>query len=181
MTKKYREDPAHKLRRLKLECLELQRQLESTPQETEKPDVDEPSKIASSLQRRPRKKPDSQALLNELLKLKTGLDEDESRANHYSESHSLNRKKLEKRRIENQNLVESLDDGATKQKQGPAETRESPEELHPRSESPPLTNVSELDSRLDRLEKKIGVGIEEGNAVRPVNEPRCTILNSSIY
>lgn len=146
--------------------MQLQRQLESTPHEPKLDEQKDSTTGGSSTKRRANKAPDSQALLAELLKLKTGLNENESRANHYSDRILLDKTKLERRRTDNQDLVDSLNDtsAATINTLGDTASRKPVDsESQP---AQPISNVSELDSRLDKLEKKIGVGIEDGNAVR---------------
>ena len=174
-TRRFREDPATKLRRLKLECLELQRQLELDAQsgdaqvdqkiviDQEKDDEAGSGPVAKKTRA---KKPDTQALLAQLLELRTGLHRTEQSSVLRTGDTGLDSKKLKVREEASKSLLDGLgarpavsengNGGASQTiKVGPS-TQGQAKDVHV---------VSELDKRLDSLEKRIGAGVDTASAV----------------
>jgi hypothetical protein len=168
---RYQEDPVNKLRRLKLECLELQRQLETKVDEGQ---AGEPTdgdvgkdKVESGGRadgrRRPKAKPDTQAMLVQLLELRTGLETTEQSTALQRTTPIIDSKKMRDREASSKTLLSEL---GTK-REAPAMSNGSEHSLQPdtKVDHDDLESVSEMDKRLDALEKRIGAGIDHASTV----------------
>lgn len=165
---RYQEDPVNKLRRLKLECLELQRQLETKVDEGQ---VSEPAdevvgqgKIESGGgKRRPKAKPDTQAMLVQLLEMRTGLETTEQSTALQRTGPIIDQKKIKDREAHSKTLLFELGG----KREAPALSNSSGQGLQPdtKVDHDDLESVSEMDKRLDALEKRIGAGIDHASTV----------------
>lgn len=174
-TRRFREDPVNKLRRLKLECLELQRQLEHEVQmdgdQKDKEDGvaegTDPEKGYQDGKRKHRaKKPDTQALLAQLLELRTGLDETEQASVLRVGNTGLDNERLRAREEASKGLVDRLGAKSDTPVAGQVQPRKAIEvKPSPQTELQDVQVATELDRRLDLLEKRIGAGIDTASAV----------------
>jgi nuclear migration protein JNM1 len=188
-TRRFREDPVNKLRRLKLECLELQRQLEHEAQiigdQKDKEDgVSEgtnPEKGYQDGKRKHRaKKPDTQALLAQLLELRTGLDKTEQSSVLRVGDTGLDNERLRAREEASKGLVDGLAAKSDTPVAGHVQPGKAIEvKPSPQTELQDVQVVTELDRRLDLLEKRIGAGIDTASAVSRIS-PNGTAESASL-
>jgi hypothetical protein len=174
-TRRFREDPVNKLRRLKLECLELQRQLEleahSVGDQKDKEEnaagETDPEKGPQDGKRKNRaKKPDTQALMAQLLELRTGLDKTEQSSAMRAGDIGLNKEQFRAREEASKGLIDGL--GArpyTPVAANAQSGRAIDVKPSPKDELQDVHIVTELDRRLDLLEKRIGASIDTASAV----------------
>ncbi|KAH8089172.1 Dynamitin-domain-containing protein [Filobasidium floriforme] len=177
-TRRFREDPVNKLRRLKLECLELQRQLEHEAQidgdQKDKEDGvaegTDPEKGYQDGKRKHRaKKPDTQALLAQLLELRTGLDKTEQASVLRVGNTGLDNERLRAREEASKGLVDRLGAKSDTPVAGQVQPGKAIEvKPSPQTELQDVQVATELDRRLDLLEKRIGAGIDTASAPVPI-------------
>jgi hypothetical protein len=80
----------------------------------------------------------------------------------------VDKQKADKRRVENERLVEGLGEGHDDQNAGSSDATAG--QVAQPASSPPHASaevVSDLDKRLNSLEKRIGLGVESGVSVGP--------------
>lgn len=168
---RYQEDPVNKLRRLKLECLELQRQLETKVDEgsaVESADMDVSKGPVESGgradgKRRSKPKPDTQTMLVQLLELRTGLETAEQSTALQRTTPIIDQKKMKEREDASKSLLSELGS----KREAPVLSTSSGQGLQPdtKVDHDDLKSASEMDKRLDALEKRIGAGIDHASTV----------------
>jgi hypothetical protein len=146
--------------------LELRQSSEAIQPTSETVQVNSTEAGTTTAARRTKPKPDTQALLSQLLELRTGLDKTEETASLQRHAPVVDKQKIQSREDENKNLVAEL--GASREVSALATlatgaSRGSTVEAV--IDTKELEMVSEMDKRLEALEKRMGVGIDSGSAV----------------
>jgi hypothetical protein len=144
----------------------LQRQLETKAAESQDDRGNVISGGSIDTKRQPKTKPDTQALLVQLLELRTGLETTERSTALQRTAPIVDQKKMKEREDTSKALLSEL-----------GSKREPPVLTQGNGQDPPsesqvdhddLESVSEVDKRLDALEKRIGASIDHASSVSKI-------------